>query len=340
MFIPFSGAAPAFGKADPSSLLTHLACEFAPRVARIWPAPHGPFLTASAARRQLVCLALALGCDVTALRDILLHDRLRRAIAAVLGEAAPAGLERALGRMGEVAWPAEAGRKLLDLLADPVTAKLLRHAERLDADLVRRLAALPPPMGRAARLALELNADGVAVLGEAYAALRFRDGAAAADAAAARWADAGSVHRLFDAVRDDLAPEPMAPPHPGAGRLKALASKAALRDAARRFRNCLAGETPQAATGWSAFYEWEGPPGAVVEITRDHVFGWRLEQARLADNAAVPLSVRKAILGDLALMGVHVGRSGWELHRLLHADVGRGYPLRPAAEAAAEAFAV
>ncbi|MCR5879012.1 hypothetical protein [Phenylobacterium sp. J367] len=340
MFIPISGGGPAFGKADPSSLLTHVAREFAPGVARIWPAPHAPFLTASAARRQLTCLAMALGRDAAGLRDILLGDRLKRAIAAVLGAAAPAGVERALGRMGEVAWPAEAYRKLLDLLADPSAGKVLRHAPSLDADLVHRLAGLPAPMGRATHLALALNGDGVAVVREAYEALRFRDGAAAADAAAARWARTGSTTGLFEVVRDDLAPEPMAPPHPGAGRLKALATKAAMRDAARRFRNCLAGEAPHAATGWSTFYEWEGPPGAVVEITRDHVFGWRLEQARLAGNAPVPADLREAILGDLALMGVHVGRSGWELHRLLHEDVGRGYPLRPAAEAATEAFVV
>ncbi|MFN4176261.1 hypothetical protein [Phenylobacterium sp.] len=337
MFISIQGSAQAKAGSAPTSLLKLVAGEFAGRVAVLWPEPHGGFLTASAQRRHLVCLGFAVGADVQALAAAIMGARLRHVVSAVVGTP-PAGLERVLGRLGEIAWDAEAYRLLLTLLARPAPAKVLRHAEAVDVGLVRRLAGLPAPMEDAVRLARELTPEGLAVLCEAHEALRFRDGAGAAEEAAGRWAKAGSVRALFAAVRDDLTPEPGAPPHPGTARLRPLATKAALRDAARRYRNCLADRMPHAASGWSAFYEWAGPPGAVVEVARDHVFGWRPEEARLAGNRPVPEPLRDEIMADLALMGVHVGRSGWQLDRLLREDVGRGYRFWPVEAEVAEAF--
>jgi len=329
--------APAPVRAEPTSLLSLVAGEFAPRIGRVWPAPHTAFLTAPSARRHLVCLALAFGGDLAALGETLLKARMKRAIPAA-APSAPPGLERALTRMGDVAWTAEDYRKLLALLADPPAAKVLRHAELVDLALVRRMADLPAAMAPAALLAARLPGETVAALRETYAALRMRSGPAAADAAAARWARATSVRALVEAVRDDLYPEPAAPPHPGTARLRPLASKQAIRQAARRFRNCLADTLPHAASGWSAYYEWTGPPDVVIEVTRDAIFGWRMEQARVADNAPVPEAVRSEIVSELALIGVHVGRSCWELDRALAVADQPPFPLRPAEAVAAEAF--
>lgn len=334
MFVPTLAVRP-----EPSSLLTYLACEFAPAIARLWPAPHAPFLTAPAPRRHLACLALSLGQDLGDDRELLIGGRLRSAIARVLGDP-PQGLDRALGRMGEIAWPADDYRKLLRLLSDVRAGKVLRHAASLDAALVRRLAGLPGPMANATGLTIEMTEAGVMLVGEAYEALRFRDGPASADAAAGRWANAASVKALFEGVREDLVREVASPPHPGTARLRPLASKAALRDAARRYRNCLAEQSHGAATGLSAYYEWVEPPGAVVEICRDHVFGWRLNQARLQQNAALPEPLQVAVKDDLALMGVHVGRAGWELEHALTPEAGFRYPVRTAIDAAQDAFVV
>lgn len=320
--------APAAARVEPTSLLNLVAGEFATRVAAVWPAPHAGFVTAPAARRHLVCLAFTAGRDVAALRATLLGERLKRAIPAAVGKA-PEGLARALMRLGDVAWPAIDYRKLLALLALPAPAKLLRHAPVIEVETVRRLAELPPAMAPSALVALGLSDDLLAALRETYDAIGVRAGPAAADAAAARWARAGSAKALVEAVRDDLYPDPPPPPHPGTPRLRPLATKAAIRDAARRYRNCLRDYTPHAASGWSALYEWEGSPGAVVDVTRDAIYGWRLEQVRLADNAAVPEPMRSEIVSELALMGVHVGRSCWELDRALASVEGHAVPLRP-----------
>lgn len=337
MFTRFLGAQPAKAGAGPSSLLKLVAGEFAPRVAAVWPEPHSAFLAAPAARRHLVCLAISVGRDVAALAEGLLTARLRVSIRLVLPDA-PSGLERALSRAGEVAWDADSYRALVRLLDRAPPAKVLRHAAALDAELVRRLAGLPEPMAPAAAMAADLTPEGVLVLREAFDALSLRDGLAAAEACAAGWARATTPKALFEKVRDDLTPEPMAPPHPGTARLRPLATKAALKDAAKRYRNCLKDCGSDAATGWMAFYEWAGPPGAVVSVARDHVFGWRMDEARLAGNAPVPPPLREEIRSELALMGVHVGRSGWSLDRLLRDDVGRGYRYWPVAEDVAGAF--
>lgn len=337
MFTRFLGAAPSKASAGPTSLLKLIAGEFAPRVATVWPEPHADFLAAPAARRHLVCLAISVGRDVAALGEALLSARLRVSIRLVL-PAAPSGLERALNRAGETAWDADAYRALVRLLDRAPPAKVLRHAASLDAELVRRLAGLPEPMAPAAAMAVGLSPEGVLVIREAYEALSLRDGPDAAEAAAAEWARAATPKALFEKVRDDLTPGPMAPPHPGTARLRPLATKAAMKDAARRYRNCLKDRGADAATGWMAFYEWSGPPGAIVAVARDHVFGWRMDEARTSRNAPVPEAVRDEIRSELALMGVHVGRSGWALDRLLRDDVGRGFRYWPVAEDVAEAF--
>ena len=125
---------PPVAKAEPTSLLAFVAGEFAPRVAALWPAPHGPFVTASPARRHLACLALAFGRSQAAREALLL--RLPRAMALALGGPAPHGLARALTRIGEVAWSAADYRKLLQLLRNRHAAKAVWHADALDPDLV------------------------------------------------------------------------------------------------------------------------------------------------------------------------------------------------------------
>lgn len=315
--------------AEPSSLLNMLAGEFAPRIAALWPAPHAEFLAAPADRRHLVFLGLALGRNLAELKHAVLHELPKRALRAVLPDG-PAGLGRALGRLGEVAWPADDYRRLLALLGEPAPAKRLRHAEAISPNIVRRMAAMPPPMAGAFELAWELNDDAVALLREAHAAIRVREGRIQADAAAARWAQVRSAKALFEVVGDDLCAELPPPPFAGTERLRPLTSKAEIRAVAKRYGNCLADRIYLAATGQAAYFEWTGKPGAVVEVLRCHVFGWRLDEARGPRNAPVAPALRGEIAGELALMGVHVGRTGWSLERAAERATELDFELRPA----------
>jgi len=337
MFKLFHGAAAAPSRTEPTALLTLVAGEFAPAVARLWPEPHTAFLTAPSARRHLVCLAFAFARDVAAVVETVLRGRLREAIRIALGHAPP-GLERALSRLGETAWTASAYRKLVDLLADPKAAKLLRHAEAIDAGAVGRLDRLPEPMRQALGLAGLITDDAATAVAEAAGAIACRSGAAVAQAATARWAGLETEAALFEAVREDLYPEPPPPPFEGTARLRPLTTKAAMRDAARRYDNCLATRVTHAVGGFSAYYEWTGNPGAIVEISRDAIFGWRLEEAKGPNNDALDKDSRASLVAELTAMGVHVGRSGWQLERALCPDVGRGWRLPSVAEDLADVF--
>lgn len=339
MFKLFSGVVPVPARTEPTALLKLVAGDFAPDVARLWPDPHTAFLTAPSARRHLVCLALAVERDLAAVAETVLRGRLREAICIAL-DRSPPGLERALGRLGETAWTAEAYRRLVELLADPKAAKLLRHAEAIDAGAVARLGRLPGPLRRSLALAALITDDAAAAVAEAAAAIACRSGADAAEAAATRWAGAETEAVLFEAVREDLYPEPPPPPFEGTPRLRPLTTKAAMRDAARRYDNCLTTRVAHAVGGFSAYYEWTGNPGAIVEIGRDAIFGWRLEEAKGPNNAALDKDSRASLIAELVAMGVHVGRSGWQLERALCRDVGRGWRLPSVAEDLVEVFGV
>lgn len=323
--------------AEPRPFLKAVACEFAPRVAEIWPAPHGEFLTASAGRRHLVCLAIAVGGEPGRLHGVLAAGRLRDLVRLALAKPPP-GLVRALERMGEAVWSAPAYRRFVELLADRQAGKALRHADVIDGAAIVRLARLPAPMALSLRLAGAMTDDGAVVVAEAAEAIAWRWGPAAAQAAASRWALAETEASLFSMVREDIYPDLPPPPFAGTRRLRPLATKPAMRDAARRFQNCLADRISHAVSGFSAYYEWTDAPGAIVEVGRDPVFGWRLEAASGHGNEPLDRETREALVAELRTIGVHAGRSGWQLERALGRATGRTWALPTVAQDLADVF--
>lgn len=302
-----------------SPLLRLIAPPYAEVLAALWPAPHAAFVTAPAARRHLICLMLAaepLGgppIDVTRLMDL----PLRKAITLALEDAAPEGLRRALERLGEIAWAPEDYRVLVHMLVNPAPAKTLRHAEAITPDLVRALAALPADLREIGGVALRVTPAQAALLAEAHAVLAKRLSPELLAHRVAAWGHAPTSKALFTLVAEDFRRELPPPPHPGTERLRPLETVAAIRDAARRYRNCLANYVDHAVDRQSAIYEWLPAPGAVVELTPDSFFGWRLDQARLENNRSVDEATREAIVAELRGMGVHVGRSAWRIRRAL-----------------------
>lgn len=298
--------------AEASPLLTFITGEFAPALAALWPAPHVEILTAPAQRRHLVCLALALDVPAgKALAGDLLAGSLKRGLRQV-SPGGPAGLERALGRLGERGWTRDDYRVLLRLLAERRAAKILRHAEVITVEQVRAVATLPDALLDAGAGGLPLTAHAAAILAECFDALSRRDGESTANERARRWLQTANSSP-FDLAAEDTDPELPPPPFPGTSRLSPLASKAAVADAAKRYNNCLRSSIASCANGNSAIYEWLGPPSAVLSIYPDRLFGWALDECRLAANEPVPEPHRSQIIEALRGMGVHVGRSTWQV---------------------------
>jgi hypothetical protein len=322
-----------------SPLLRLIAPAYADVLAALWPAPHTPFVTAPTARRHLICLMLATetGRGAAADVDLLLAASLRKAVRLVL-DPAPEGLARALERLGEIAWAPEDYRVLIALLADPKPAKTLRHAERIDPIQVRTLGALPRPLRDAGGAAVRVGAAQAKLLAEAHALLARRLPEAVLAERIAAWTRAPNAKALFNLVADDFRRELPKPPHPGTEHLRPLETVAAIRDAARRYRNCLANYVDAAVDRRCAIYEWLPEPGAVIELTPDPYFGWRLDQARLENNKSVDEATREAIVAELRGMGVHVGRSAWQIRRALERAVSPKFELETVDAAIADYF--
>lgn len=323
-----------------SPLLRLIAPAYAEVLAALWPAPHTAFVTAPAARRHLICLMLAAEphggppIDIAGLMDL----PLRKAIAVALEDAAPAGLRRALEHLGEIAWSPEDYRALAQLLTDPAPAKTLRHAEAITPDLVRALGALPAALREVGGVALRVTPAQAALLAEAHAVLARRLSPEVLARRVTAWGHAPTPKALFTQVAEDFRRELPPPPHPGTERLRPLDTAAAVRDAARRYRNCLVNYLDCAVDQRTALYEWLPAPGAVVELIPDGFFGWRLDQARLRNNQTVDEATREAIVGELRGMGVHVGRSAWQIRRALEQAASPKFQLETVDAAIADYF--
>ncbi|MBI1682150.1 hypothetical protein [Caulobacter hibisci] len=334
-----AGAVLAGSPHTTSPLLRLIAPDYADTLAALWPAPHTPFLTAPAARRHLVCLMLASEpADARAVEVGALLDAPLRKVVRLVVDPAPDGLRRALERLGEIAWSPADYRALLTLLAEPATAKRLRHAEAITVEQIRTLAALPSSVREAGGTATRLTPAQAELLAEAHAMLRRRLSPGVLDDRVGAWSRAANTRTLFGLVADDFRHDLPKPPHPGTEKLRPLETIAAIRDAARRYRNCLDGYVDHALDERSAIYEWLPQPGAVIELTPDSFFGWRLDQARLQNNKGVDEATREAIVAELRGMGLHVGRSAWQIRRALNQAASPGFKLEPVDAAIAEYF--
>jgi hypothetical protein len=336
-----SPAAAPFRPREPTALLGFVAGEFADDIARLWPAPHTPFLTAEAPRRHLACLTLALDDEADRWRSG--AERLRQALEGpfkravrALAPSAPAGLTRALARLGEQAWSRAQYRLLAERLRDPASAKVLNHAQAIAPRDVQVLSNLPAPVIGAGGGRLRLSEDQALLLAECFEGLARRDGVEATCEIARRWAESTSAAALFAKVGADLSPRSVAPPLPGTDRLVPLASRKDLAEAGRRFRNCLGGRV---LDGWNHYYEWRGRPPAVACIVKDHVFGWSLDEALGVENRPIPVETQGELAAELTAMGVHVGRSAWQLKRLTDAAARPGFKLTAKAEEVDQLFA-
>jgi hypothetical protein len=297
----------------PSPLLRHLAGETAEPLALVWPAPHLPYFAAAAPWRHLMGIVLALDQPLSLeLGSIALEGPLRRAICVLLPNAPP-GLKRALRRMGETGWPPETYRRLHRLLERPKSAKVLHHAEKLDPAVIDGLAETPIALLEVGLARFGLCLESAETARDCFAALSEREGAEHAEALAREWGKAPTVEALFKRVEEDILAEPVPSPFPATSKVRWFGTKAEVREAARRYRNCLASYLNAAATGEAVFGEWLGRPGAIIQVSRDTVFGWRLEQAREPDNEPVAETTRNAIVAELRRFGIRVGRSGRDL---------------------------
>ena len=295
-------------------LLAFIAGELADAIARVWAAPHGDFFALPAARRHAAAMALA----GLARRELAPGD-LRRLVEfqrdavvaeALAGDLAP-GLMRALAKAGERLWRRHEYELFLGLLAEPMANEVLRHLEDVRPEAFAPIDALPPAL-RVAPLVRVLPSDAAATdLARAFRlAARMRQPSEAARIAR-RWTAGGDAHAVFRRAIEDLTPDAFRGPDP-APALEApfvrVTSRKQLEGLALEFRNCLADHAARIAEGRMAVYAWRVDPAAAVALNWDAA-GWRLAEAKAADNVDLDELQLRELVRRLEAAGVRTGPS-------------------------------
>jgi hypothetical protein len=128
---------------------------------------------------------------------------------------------------------------------------------------------------------------------------------------ARRWGAGGDVHAVFRRAIEDLTPDAFRGPDP-APALPApflrVTSRKQLEGVALEFRNCLADHAARIAEGRMAVYVWRVEPAAAVALNWDAA-GWRLAEAKAADNVDLEEDQLRALVKLLEAAGVRTGPS-------------------------------
>ncbi|HEY7798225.1 MAG TPA: hypothetical protein VIA80_05635 [Hyphomonadaceae bacterium] len=318
-------------------LLAFIAGDFADVIASVWPAPHGEFFALPAARRHAVAIALAGLARRTfaagELRRLVEFQRDAVVAEAIAGDLAP-GLMRAMAKAGEILWQRYDYAVFLGLLAEPMANEVLRHLDEVRPAAFAPIDALPPAL-RVAPVVRVLPSYAAATdLARAFRlAVRMRQPSEAARIAR-RWAAGGDAHAVFRRAVEDLTPDAFRGPDP-APTLEApfvrVTSRKQLEGVALEFRNCLADHAARIAESRMAVYVWRIDPAAAVALNWDAA-GWRLAEAKAADNVDLEDIQLRELVRRLEAVGVRTGPSVQSLvNRLDDHAHGTSYttPLAP-----------
>lgn len=295
-------------------LLAFIAGEFADAVAQVWPAPHAEFFALPAARRHAAAMLLAgLAHRVTPAADLrrLLEFQRDPVVANAIAGPLSTGLMRALAKAGEQLWRAEEYRTFAGLLAEPMANEVLRHLDEVRPAAFDPIAALPPALRISPVVRVLPSAAAATDLARAFrVAVRMRQ-PDAAGRLARRWGSGGDTLAVFRRAQEDLTPDAFRaadPPPAFEPPFTRITSRKQLEATALEFRNCLADHAQRIAEGRMAVYVWRAATPAALAFNWD-VAGWRLAEAKAADNADLDVAQLQQLVRIVEAAGVRTGPS-------------------------------
>lgn len=232
-----------------------------------------------------------------------------RTVLADLGFGGLKGLRRALGRIpGAVLEPPQY-RRIVSLLSDSSTARLLHHSPEITASLLTNLENLPGPL-RSHAIAKAIGslpgAAGALIEWTALAAERSPLSRSPSDIQRIL-GSAGSFLELkacLGALVDEL-PALEGPPPLIVGRAIRVDRPSEVRGLGKQFDNCLDGFVDVEIDGASHIYHWRSPEAeAVCEVRRTGNVGWFLGSHLGPTNEELAPSVAAAIKSDFRAAGI------------------------------------
>ncbi len=237
-------------------------------------------------RRRMHVIALGLahlpGERAHDLAPILFTAPVRDAVRAVLGRC-PAGLAGVLHRLPFAVLSPDGYRRLIDLLDDPASAKLLYHFR--DKEIAEWMITVLYDAPPALRPGLTAVVPHLALLDNVSASLAWLAGRGAAPSfddlvadLAAHRQPAQLVARLNNLIAE--LPLPKTLPPKLIGNARRIDSRKEICRIASQFKNCLSRYMGQVDDGNSVVYVWDEPDvQAVCHVPRHGRLGWALDRA-------------------------------------------------------------
>jgi hypothetical protein len=265
-------------------------------------------LTLDRARMHVVAFALAHtpGPVTPAFVHAILTVPRRTVLSATLGTV-PAGLRGVFDRMPYRVLPRETYVRLASLFADHRTAKLLAHAEAVDVSLIGLLSALPPTLHSSALVRLGERCSMLDGLPESLAFLAARGAVPDLEALVGRLGRCRSPREFASLIRTaaDTLPLPASLPPAGIGPAARVDDPVALRDLARRWKNCLANFVGLINDGECAFYVWNGDGiEAGCMLRRRGRLGWFVDDIKGPRNEEPAPEAMATIIATFADAGI------------------------------------
>jgi hypothetical protein len=236
----------------------------------------------------------------------------------------PVGIKRVLHRLPFAVLTAENYRRLIELLDDQTTGRLVLHHADTDIDdaMVEAIAGVPAALRSVAFAVLRQVgrldglADGLRLVVARGAALSFE--ALVADLAQQRQ-PAQFIARLRHLIAGLPLPDIMPPPLIGEARRLDYSREIQL--LAKQWQNCLACYVPDVDEGTCAIYLWDDPmaPAACL-VSRHGRLGWVLHEPMGPNNADLDPGQLETICSAFAAAGVAEARGVDALDRVVEAD--------------------
>jgi hypothetical protein len=233
------------------------------------------------ARMHLIALALAHLNEIPPqLYLLLLNGPVRQITEQILGHC-PSGIKRVLYHFPAEVLAPENYRKLIELLADRKTAKLLHYAEFIDDRTIATLHKLPPPLRTPCVLRALEHRDRDNSFSDGLRLLVARGAASSFDTLVRELASASRPEQVYATIGElvEALPLPDALPPPQVGGARRLDQSIAIRALAKTWRNCLGRYVKDVNAGSCAIYIWEDRNlSAACSVRRFGRLGWFLEE--------------------------------------------------------------
>jgi hypothetical protein len=198
------------------------------------------------------------------------------------------GIKRALKHLPPQVLQRQNYHRLVDLLDDADSAKVLHHAAKIDDLAVQVLAELPPPLRRPLPLALSDWPRKLNGFAQSLEFLVARGMNGSFDDLVAQLATVTARPQLRAMVRGwvESLPLPETIPPARIGNARRLDNSKELRSLARTWRNCLDSYTEDIDAGSCAVYLWDDADSSAACLVRRHGrLGWFLDEVKGPRNA-------------------------------------------------------